>query len=127
MATRTLNGDPEQVVVGTEGMVFESLQDSLTKGAILDLTGFTGTEIKEGHLILKDANGNFKPMPLNTAKDAYATSIPTGYSAYGLCPVTTRLDEAMCPVGLRGRVNEALLPYTLTTDMKTALKHIIFV
>lgn len=119
-----IGDNPETVIVGTEGMVFETLHDSITGGVILDTEGFNLSEVKEGHLIIVDkTNNEYRPMPVS---GAVYDSMPSGFAALGLCSVTTATSEAMFPVGLAGKVNEALLPYTLTEELKTALPHLIF-
>ena len=57
---------------GVDSVTISNYIEGLPGGRSLDVTGFKPTVIKAGHVVIKDtASGNYKPMPVNEADDAY--------------------------------------------------------
>jgi hypothetical protein len=64
-------------------------------------------------------------MPLNSGKTAYA-SLPASHSYLGVLKSTVSVKDPRAAILTMGQVNAAASPYTVTSDMKTALKNIQF-
>lgn len=65
MATANLNNEPEQIVTGNDNIAIVQVLSTVRGGRTLDVTGFSPTLIKGGHVIIKEtATGEYKPMPV---------------------------------------------------------------
>lgn len=123
MATTSLNNEKEFVDTGNDSIVIVEYIEGLPGGRSLDTAGFTPTVIKGGHIVIKDGNGNYKPMPVN--EKVYA-SLPASHSYVGVVVSSVLTAKPMVGVMVRGSVNEVASPYPVTEAMKTALTHIRF-
>lgn len=123
MATTSLNDEKEIVDTGNDAIVIVEYIEGLPGGRSLDTTGFAPAVIKAGHIVIKDGNGNHKPMPVSEA--AYA-ALPASHSFVGVVVSSVLTAKPMVAVLVRGSVNEVASPYPVTSDMKTALPHIRF-
>ena len=122
--TYDLNNAPEKVDTGNDSIVIVNHVQGVPGGRTLDVTGFSGTVIKAGHVIIKNASGVHKPMPVSGS--AYG-SLPASHSYVGVLASTILTSKPSAPILLDGTVNEAASPYPVTSDMKTALSHILFI
>ncbi|MEZ3441549.1 hypothetical protein [Alistipes sp.] len=124
--TTNLSNEPEVVDTSLDGVVIRNYIDGLPGGASLDVTGYTPTVIKAGHIVIREtATGVHKVMPVTADGTAYAAK-PDGHEYRGVVSATRLASKPMCPVMLRGTVNEVASPYPVTAEMKTALPHILF-
>lgn len=123
MATANLNDQREVVDTGNDSVVIINPIECVTGGRTLDTTGFTPEVIKAGHIVIKDAEGVRKPMPVTG--DAYA-ALPADHSFDGVVVGTVATAKPMVSIMVRGTVNEKASPYPVTEAMKTALHLIRF-
>ena len=68
----------EKSVAFDSNVVVRKFIGGLEGGRTLDCTGYTPDVVKEGHVIIKLASGNYAPMPI-TSSNAY-DSLPSGAS-----------------------------------------------
>lgn len=118
-----LNNVQQEVDTGNDSIVIMQYIDGIPGGRSLDTTGFTETVIKAGHVVIKDSNGVYKPMPV--ASGDY-DSLPEGSSYVGVVQASVLTEKPMAGIMIRGKVNEVASPYAVTAAIKTALPHIIF-
>jgi hypothetical protein len=111
---------------GVDSVTISSYIEGLPGGCSLDVTGFKPTVIRAGHVVIKDtASGDYKPMPVNGAGDAY-DALPDGHAIEGVAVASVTTDEAMVGVMVRGSVNQVASPYPVTEAIKQALPLIRF-
>lgn len=124
-----LANEPTQIIQGNDSIVIVNNLQAIRGGRTLDVTGFTPTVIKAGHVIIKEtATGNLKPMPLNVGATAYGT-LPVDHTYEGILIATILTAKAFAGVLLRGTVNPVACPFpmaTILTAVKTALPLIDF-
>lgn len=121
----SLNNEGIIIETGNESIVIVNHVDGIRGGKTLDVTGVTEDVIKVGHIIIKeDATGIHKPMPVSgTSYD----SLPEGHSYVGVLEASILKSKPFAAILIDGTVNDAASPYAVTSDMKTALKKILFV
>jgi hypothetical protein len=111
---------------GVDSVTISNYIEGLPGGRSLDVTGFNPSVIKAGHVVIKDtATGNYKPMPVNEAGDAYA-ALPGGHTIEGVVVASVTTDNAMVGIMVRGSVNQVASPYPVTSAIKQALPLIRF-
>ena len=121
----SLNNEGIIIETGNESIVIVNHVDGIRGGKTLDVTGVTEDVIKVGHIIIKeDATGIHKPMPVSG--DSY-DSLPEGHSYVGVLEASILKSKPFAAILIDGTVNDAASPYAVTSDMKTALKKILFV
>lgn len=118
-----LNNVQQEVDTGNDSIVIMQYIDGIQGGRSLDTTGFTETVIQAGHVVIKDSDRVYKPMPVKSG--AYDT-LPEGSSYVGVVQASVLTERAMAGIMIRGKVNEVASPYAVTAAIKTALPHIIF-
>ena len=127
--------DGMNVVSELDSVVIRHYGSGITGGRSLDMTGFTGTAIKAGHMTIKtlDEDGKnytFKPMPVADDGVHYA-SLPANHEYAGVVVSSKPADEAMVGIMDDGRVNDEAMPYqfadaTQRAAVKAALPNLIF-
>ena len=127
--------DGMNVASELDSVVIRHYGSGITGGRSLDMTGFTGTAIKAGHLVIKvlDEDGKnytFKPMPVADDGIHYA-SLPANHSYAGVVVASKPADEAMVGIMDDGRVNDEAMPYqfadaTQRAAVLAALPNLIF-
>lgn len=127
MAETTLNNtDVIGFDAGIDAVTITNYIEGVPGGRSLDVTGFSQSVIKAGHVVIKEtATGNYKPMPINTAGDAYG-DLPNGNTIEGVVVASVTTDLAMVGIMVRGSVNEVASPFPVTEAIKTALPLIRF-
>lgn len=123
MGAANLNHESEVVETGNDSIVIMSYLDGVNGGRTLDTTGFTPKVIKAGHVVIKDADGIHKPMPISG--EAYAT-LPAGHSYVGVVVASVKASDPRVGIMTRGKVNKEASPYPVTEAMVSSLKHIEF-
>lgn len=117
----------EQIEVndGLDSIVIVNCLGDIPGGRTLDVTGVAaGTKvIKAGHIIIASSAGVMKPMPLNAGGTAYG-NLPANHSYVGVLKATVSVSDPRAAILTIGQVNQAACPFTVTSDMKTALKNI---
>lgn len=128
MTVVNLTNPPQGIITGNDSIVIKKYIDGITSGRTLDVTGYKPSEINAGHVIIKDSQGDYKPMPLSASGDAYA-SLPEGSSYAGILVATIPTNKAMAGIMTRGKVNPKVTPFPMDTIMdavKAALPLIEF-
>ena len=129
MAVANLVNDSVTLDTGNDSIVIVDNFQSIRGGRTLDVTGYTPTTIKAGHVIIKEtSSGEYKPMPLNGTKDAYA-SLPAGHTYAGILIASILTAKPFAGILVRGTVNPAAAPFDMTSILsavKTALPLIDF-
>ena len=124
-----LNYPSKEIVSEKDNIVIKKHIDGYEGGRTLDTTGYGLTVIKAGHVVIVEtATKKFKPMPLNTAKDAYAT-LPTGHTYAGIVVATVTTDRPFVGILTNGTINPKAAPFkydSILTDLKTACPQIEF-
>ena len=108
---------------GLESKVIVNCLGDIPGGRTLDVTNVAEgtTVIKAGHLIIADANGVCKPMPLSgTSYD----SLPANHSYVGVLKASITVADPRAAIMTMGQVNQAACPYTIPDGAKSALTHI---
>jgi hypothetical protein len=129
MAVADLTNEPQKIITGNDNIVIVDNFQSIRGGRTLDVTGFTPDVINAGHVIIKETStGEYKPMPLNGANDAYA-ALPTGHTYAGILIASIPAKKPFAGILVRGTVNPAAAPYPMSgilAAVKTALPLIDF-
>jgi len=126
-----------QVDLNDEEMVIDTSLDNIviikmlecgpSGGCSLDVTGFSPTVIKAGHVIIRDKKNNkeYKPMPIKADGTAYA-DLPTDHEIVGVAYSSVLTKRAFMTIMFRGTVNVEASPYPVTDAIKAALTLIRF-
>lgn len=128
MAVANLVNKPHEIMTGNDNVVIVDVFQSVRGGRTLDVTGYTPDIIKAGHIIIKDNNGEYKPMPLNESGDAYA-ALPENNTYAGVLIASIPTVRPFAGILVRGTVNPTAAPYDMTSILsavKTALPLIDF-
>lgn len=112
---------------GLDSIVIVNALGDIPGGRTLDVSGVaSGTKvIKAGHIIIADANGVAKPMPVNSGGTAYG-SLPSNHSYLGVLKASVTVTDPRAAIVTMGQVNVAASPFPVTSAMKTALANIQF-
>ena len=112
---------------GLDSIVIVNCLGDIPSGRTLDVSGLADNVnvVKAGHIIIADANGVCKPMPVNSAGTAYDT-LPSNHNYVGVLKVSVTKADPRAAIMTIGQVNEAAMPFPPTSAMKTALSHIQF-
>ena len=111
---------------GVDSVTIMRFIEGIPGGRSLNVEGFALPVIKAGHVVIKEtATGDFKPMPVNAAGDAYE-ALPSGHTIEGVVVASVTKELAMVGIMVRGSVNEVASPYPVTAAIKSALPLIRF-
>jgi len=92
---------------------------SIRGGKSLDVTGYPLDVLQAGHIIIKEtSSGNYKPMPLASGNEAYA-SLPSGHVYAGVLKATILTKRPFAAIMTWGVVNEVASPFPVAA-IKTA-------
>lgn len=123
-----LTEERKTVDFGMDAVVCPLFISGIRGGRSLDLTGFTGTELRAGHVIVKDTQkGVYKPMPVTGS--AYGT-LPENHEYVGILYKSIPVAAPMASIMTNGEVNSKAAPYPMTTILeafKAACPNITFV
>lgn len=114
MALQDLVKQGATVDTSLDNVIIQKNLETVPGGRTLDVTGFAPTYIQAGHVILKNAAGEYVPQPVDG-------TIPVGASAIGVLSVSISADSPEAAIMTRGTVNEVQLAYPITAATKTAL------
>lgn len=123
MGAASLNHENEVVEIGNDSIVIMSYLDGVNGGRTLDTTGFIPKVIQAGHVVIKDANGIHKPMPVT---DATYAALPAQHSFVGVVVASVKASDPRVGVMTRGKVNKEASPYPVTEAMISVMKLIEF-
>jgi hypothetical protein len=124
MAVVGLNNEGITVDTGNDSIVIVKYIEGIPGGRSLDVTGFEPKVIQAGHIVIKDEEGNHKPMP--TGEGNTYVALPGGHTYVGVVVASVLTSKAMVGIMVRGSVNEVASPYQVTNEIKTALPLIRF-
>lgn len=120
MATANLNSDVNQVDFSNDSIVIVKNLETIPGGRTLDITGFTPTVIKAGHVIIEEtANGELKPLPVDMI-------LPALHTYKGVLVASILTAKPFAAVMVRGTVNKLATPYAIAAAVETALPLIRF-
>ena len=126
MPVTNLANEPISVDTSLDSITIRKDLAGIIGGASLEVTGFAPKEIKSGHVVIKEtATGKYKPMPVNTAGNAYET-LPSGHTIEGVVRGSVATTKPMVGIMYNGEVNEATSPYPVTTAIRETLSLIKF-
>lgn len=115
-----------QIVFGDDSIVILKYISGIKGGRTLDVTGFAGSVVKAGHVIIvKD--GVYAPMPLNG--EVYA-ELPEGYAYAGVLYRSIPAAKPAASIMTWGEVNSVAMPYPMDSILeafKVACPHIDFI
>lgn len=124
-----LSPKKNQIVFGDDSVVIQKYISGIKGGRTLDVTGFPDTVIKAGHAIIKLANGNYAPMPVQGA--SYAISLPDGAKFVGVLYRSIPTAKPAASIMTAGEVNSAAVHYRYSDlpegEFKAACPHIVFI
>jgi len=102
----------EQINVDTskDSIVIIHNQFCIPGGKTLDVTGFTPDVINAGHILIKNAAGDYKPMPINADGTAYE-ALPADHTYAGVLVATILKKRPFAGVMVEGYVNEVASPF----------------
>lgn len=125
MAIVDLTSELETVDTSKDFVVIQASYFDKPGGASVDLNGYTGGTVQAGHLVIADASGNLKLMPLAADNASYA-SLPGSHSYYGVVKNSVSARRPTVSILLEGVVNATACPYPIPAGAKTALAKITF-
>lgn len=120
MAVANLRNDPTGIITGNDNIVIVNHFDGIRGGRTLDVTGFTQKIINAGHVIIKDGDNKYKPMPLNEKGDAYG-ALPEGASYVGYLVASIPTNRPFAAIMTRGTINLKAAPFSMD-DILAAIK-----
>lgn len=121
MATVNLTNPKEDLITGNDNIVIVDNFQSIRGGRTLDVTGYPYNVLHAGHVIIKSAEGEYKPMPLTGDGNIVSLGTIEGGSGY--------TDDTYTDVALTGGTgtgakativvaNGAVTEVTITKDGK---------
>jgi hypothetical protein len=121
MAIADLTNPIEDLITGNDNIVIVDNFQSIRGGRTLDVTGYPYNVLHAGHVIIKDADGEYKPMPLGGDGNIVSLGTIVGGSLY--------TDDTYTDVALTGGTgtgaeativveNGAVTEVTITKDGK---------
>lgn len=126
-----LSAKKEQIVFGDDSVVIQKYISGIKGGRTLDVTGYTDTVLKAGHVIITDGQGTYKPMPVTETEDsAVYGELPEGYSYAGVLYRSILTASPAASIMTWGEVNAEAVPYSMDSildDFKAACPHIDFI
>ena len=82
MATVNLTNPQEEIITGNDNIVIIDNFQSIRGGRTLDVTGYPYNVLHAGHVIIKSADGEYKPMPLTGDGNIVSLGTIVGGSLY---------------------------------------------
>lgn len=113
-----------EVNSGLESKVIVNALGDIPGGRTLDVTGFSASVINAGHIIIADATGVCKPMPVDG--DAY-DSLPANHTYVGVLKASIATSDPRAAIVTIGQINAAASPYPVTSGIKSGLPLIQFI
>lgn len=123
-AQANLSNGNEVLGFGLDSVVIAHYVGGIAGGRTLDVTGFNEEVIKAGHIVIRSTSDDtvFKPMPVSGT--AYGT-LPTGYEYVGVVVSTVSAKQPVVAIMNSGEVNDAAMPFEMSSAMKTAVKEAV--
>ena len=122
--TGNLDNTKETVDTSNDSIVVIQNLETIPGGKTLDVTGFTPTVIKAGHIIIEEtSSGNLKPMPVSGADYA---ALPASHTYKGVLISSILTTKPFAAILVRGSVNKVASHYAVPAGAITALPLIRF-
>lgn len=125
--TASLVNEQKTILAGLDSIVIRNYVAGIAGGRTLDMTGFDGTVIKAGHVVIMEtATETYKPMPVSG--EAYA-ALPEGHEYVGVVVCSQPADKPFVGIMYDGEVNDVASPYPIDgikAALKTALPKLTF-
>ncbi|PKP28858.1 MAG: hypothetical protein CVU01_02875 [Bacteroidetes bacterium HGW-Bacteroidetes-18] len=122
--TGNLDNTKETVDTSNDSIVVINNLETIPGGKTLNVTGFTPTVIKAGHIIIEEtSSGILKPMPVDGADYA---ALPASHTYKGVLIASILTTKPFAAVLVRGSVNKIASPYAVPAGAITALPLIRF-
>lgn len=126
-AVADLNKEGINIDDGKDSIVIRQCIACIIGGRTLDMTGFDGTFIRAGHVVIRDTQTDtYKPMPVSG--DKYS-SLPGNHEYVGVVVCSKPASRPFVSIMYNGEVNDKAVPYpveTIKEAMKTALPNLVF-
>jgi hypothetical protein len=74
--------EQKEILTGQDGVVIVEYFEGIRGGRTLDVTGYTPTIIRAGHVIIVDSDGEYKPMPIVGTQAIISLGTITAGSGY---------------------------------------------
>lgn len=103
-------------------VVVKALSD-ITGGRTLDVSAWSGSVIRAGHIIIQKADGTLAPLGVSDGKYVLLSS---GQSYAGVLKTTIVTTDPRASVFDSGIVNAAASPYDLNAEIVSGLPRVIF-
>lgn len=124
-----LHSDKSELSFGNDSVVIRHYIAGIKGGRTLDMTDFPNEVLQAGHVIIRNTSDDtYKPMPLNSAADAY-DSLPSGCEYVGVAVASVPADHPFVGIMYAGEVNDNASPFSvdgIKDAMKTALPQLVF-
>lgn len=113
----------EKIVFGNDSVVIRKYNSGIIGGRTLDCADYPNDAILAGHVIIRNADGNYAPMPIVAAtaasegKDATPEgygALPEGASYVGVLYRSIPKSMPAAAIMVDGEVNETIVPYPMT-------------
>jgi hypothetical protein len=109
----------ETIVFGDDSIVIVKYIAGIPGGRTLDLSDYTESVVRCGHVIYRDSEGAYRPMPVTAgtdgAKGTYS-ALPEGGEYAGVLYRSISKNDPEAAVMVAGVVNSEALPYALPSD-----------
>ena len=123
MAEVTLSSEIKVNTTNDNIVIVKCLED-IAGGKILNVADWTPVSIPAGHPIIKDDDGEYKPLALNA--EGTAIDATKAAKTIGILKATILTAQAMASIMIRGTVNEAVAMFAIPEAAKTPLSLIRF-
>lgn len=120
----------KKMKIGEDNITIKKFIKGIEGGRTLDVANFAEDVIYAGHVIVKNAEGNYKPLGVKdgayamTGEGENAKYLEEGETYAGMLYVSCEKEKPAAAIMTWGIVNEETLPYAVPADFKTAMPHI---
>lgn len=105
---------------GNDSIVIRRRGGGIIGGRTLDMSGFPESEVRAGHIIIREAaTDTYKPLGVSGGEFA---ALPSGHEYKGVLVASVPADAPFAAIMYDGEVNDLAMPYTMTEAHRTALK-----
>lgn len=122
-----VNLEKERITFGKDSVVVQKYIAGLTGGRTLDLSDFTESVVPSGTVIIRTAEGVYKPLSITPATEAKGDTpatpaayakLPAGATYAGILYRSISAKDPEASIMFEGVVNGPLLPAALPSDFK---------
>jgi hypothetical protein len=124
-ANLNINANINSFDAGVDSVTIINYIEGIPGGRSLNVEAFAPSVIQAGHVVIKSAAGEYKPMPVTEDGKAY-DALPAEHTIVGVVTASVVKELAMVSIMVRGTVNQAASPYPVTDAVKEALPLIRF-